>query len=133
MRSAAKARFRIVTSAARPGLPLGNHSIKQMSGSATPLSVLGSQCEDERARIRKGFESGASAKETLHALCELADRSIQQVFKDVLKLRDSGAEGFSLLALGGYGRRMLFPYSVLDILFLFSNDKTEEELSQLIP
>ncbi|HWY44712.1 MAG TPA: [protein-PII] uridylyltransferase [Candidatus Sulfotelmatobacter sp.] len=103
-----------------------------MSGSATPLSVLSSQCEDERARIRKGFESGASAKETLHALCELADRSIQQVFKDVLKLRDSGAEGFSLLALGGYGRRMLFPYSDLDILFLFANDKTEEEFRPLI-
>ena len=103
-----------------------------MAGSATPLSVLVSRCEDERARIRKEFESGTGAKKTLLALCELADRGLQQVFKDVLKLHDSGAEGFSLLALGGYGRRMLFPYSDLDILFLFENDKVEEEFRPLI-
>jgi len=103
-----------------------------MAGPATPLSVLVAQCEDERARIRKNFEHGAGAKVTLLALCELADRSLQQVFKDVLKLHDSSSEGLSLLALGGYGRRMLFPFSDLDILFLFANDKTEEEFRPLI-
>ena len=103
-----------------------------MSGPATPLSVLSTQCEDERARIRKSFEHGAGAKATLLALCELADRSLQQVFKDVLKLHDSPADGLSLLALGGYGRRMLFPFSDLDILFLFANDKTEGEFRPLI-
>ena len=103
-----------------------------MSGPATPLSVLVSQCEEERARIRKAFESRAGAKKTLRALCELADRSLQQVFKDVLKLHDSKTEGFTLLALGGYGRRMLFPYSDLDILFLFANEKVEEEFRPLI-
>ncbi len=121
-----------MTSAARPGLPLENHPTKQMTGTGLPLSVLGSQCEDERARIRKEFESGVGAKKTLHAFCDLADRILQQVFKDALKLHDSSAEGFSLLALGGYGRRMLFPYSDLDILFLFANDKAEEEFRPLI-
>jgi len=103
-----------------------------MSGAATPLSVLASRCEEERSRIRREFERGITAKKTLHALCDLADRSLQQVFKDVLKLHDSGAEGLSLLALGGYGRRMLFPYSDLDILFLFANDKVEEEFRPVI-
>ncbi len=103
-----------------------------MAGPATPLSVLVSQCEDERARIRKAFESGAGAKKTLLGLCELADRSLQQVFKDAQRLHDSKAEGFTLLALGGYGRRMLFPYSDLDILFLFANDEVEEEFRPLI-
>ena len=103
-----------------------------MAGPATPLSALGAHCEDERTRIRTSFEHGAGAKPTLLALCELADRSLQQVFKDALKLHNSEATGFSLLALGGYGRRMLFPYSDLDILFLFANDKAEEEFRPLI-
>src|SRR5262249_5400606 len=103
-----------------------------MSGAATPLSVLASRCEEERSRIRREFERGITAKKTLHALCDLADRSLQQVFKDVLKLHDSGAEGLSLLALGGYGRRMVFPYFDLDILFLFWHDKVEEEVRPFI-
>ncbi len=36
------------------------------------------------------------------------------------------------MALGGYGRRLLFPYSDLDILFLFGNEKSESEFRPLI-
>jgi len=78
------------------------------------------------------FDAGASAKETLHALCELADNIIQQIFADVMKVHDTPNEGLALLALGGYGRRMLFPYSDLDILFLFESEKTEGELRPFI-
>ena len=67
-----------------------------------------------------------TAKETLRALCELADSTIQQIFGDVMKVHESPEDGLALLALGGYGRRMLFPFSDLDILFLFENEKTED-------
>src|SRR5256885_1301897 len=53
-----------MTSAAQPGLTPETHPTKPMAGPATPLSVLGAQCEDERARIRKNFEHGACAKTT---------------------------------------------------------------------
>ncbi|HXM92687.1 MAG TPA: [protein-PII] uridylyltransferase [Candidatus Dormibacteraeota bacterium] len=109
-----------------------------MQGSITSLSVLGSQADDERHRIRQEFEAGASAQETVRALCELADHNIQKIFSEVLRTHKTGdtgeeeVQGLCLLALGGYGRRMLFPYSDLDILFLFGNEKTEEEFHPLI-
>jgi len=103
-----------------------------MAGPAKPLNVLAPQVEAERQRIRAKFDAGASAKETLHALCELADNIIQQIFADVMKVHDTPNEGLALLALGGYGRRMLFPYSDLDILFLFESEKTEGELRPFI-
>ena len=37
-----------------------------------------------------------------------------------------------MLALGGYGRRLLFPYSDLDILFLFGSEKAEQTFRPLI-
>jgi [protein-PII] uridylyltransferase len=103
-----------------------------MQGSLTPLSVLGPQADDERQRIRIQFEAGASAQETLRALCQLADNNIRQVFGEVLRVHSAPASGLCLLALGGYGRKLLFPHSDLDILFLFGNDKAEGEFRPLI-
>src|SRR5438552_5126617 len=103
-----------------------------MQGSPTPLSVLGSQADTERQRIRQQFETGTSARETLRALCELADRNVQQIFDEVLRVQSREPQGLCLLALGGYGRRMLFPYSDLDILFLLGNERIEQESRPLI-
>src|SRR5882757_1468913 len=98
----------------------------------TPLSELGPQCEAQRERIRKLFESGAGARETLRQLCELADGTIKKVYGELLRVRSAPAQGMALLALGGYGREMLFPYSDLDLLFLFGNEKAEDEFRPLI-
>ena len=103
-----------------------------MEESVTPLSVLGPQCESQRERIRKLFESGASAQETLRQLCELADGTIRKVFGELQSVKGAGGQGLCLLALGGYGREVLFPYSDLDLLFLFANEKLEEEARPLI-
>jgi len=103
-----------------------------MQGSLTPLSVLGPQADDERRRIREQFAAGAGARETLRALCELADNNIRQIFGEVLRVHNTPPAGLCLLALGGYGRKLLFPYSDLDILFLFGNDKAEQEFRPLI-
>ncbi len=103
-----------------------------MQGSLTPLSVFGPQAEDERQRIRQQFEAGGSAQDTLQALCALADKTAQQIFGEVLRVSNASSQGLSLVALGGYGRRLLFPYSDLDILFLFGNEKAESEFRPLI-
>jgi len=103
-----------------------------MQGSLTPLSVLGPQADDERNRIRERFAAGASARETLRALCELADNNVQQIFGEMLRVHNAPSAGLCLLALGGYGRKLLFPYSDLDILFLFGSDKAEQEFRPLI-
>src|SRR5258705_1580698 len=126
------ARAMNVTIAARPSLNPGIPPAKNMEGSPTPLSVLGPQAEAERQRIRQQFETGTSARETLRAQSELADRNVQQIFDEVLRVHNREPQGLCLLALGGYGRRMLFPYSDLDILFLLGNERVEQDSRQLI-
>jgi [protein-PII] uridylyltransferase len=103
-----------------------------MEDPATALSTLGPQCAEERGRIRDEFERGRGARATIEALCELADRSAQKVFRETLASHQEKTEGLSLLAVGGYGRRMLFPFSDLDILFLFEDGKAEEGFRQQI-
>jgi len=97
-----------------------------------PVSILGPQVETERQRIRQQFENGESAWETLRVLCQLADQNIQRVFGQVVRAHNFDQQGLCILALGGYGRRFLFPYSDLDILFLFGNEKAESEARSLI-
>lgn len=103
-----------------------------MAGSATPLSVLGPQAESERQRIRRQFETGASARETVTAICDLADRHVRQVFAETLRVRGGEGEGLCLISLGGYGRQLLFPYSDLDLLFLFGSENAEQDFRPLI-
>ncbi len=119
-------------SSPRPGLAAGIRPKTKMEESVTPLSVLGPQCEAQRERIRKLFESGASAQETLRQLCELADGTIRRVFGELQRIKQSDSEGLALLGLGGYGREVLFPFSDLDLLFLFANEKIEEDSRPLI-
>lgn len=117
---------------ARPGRDPGNRLKRNMEGSLTPLSVLGPRCDAERQRIRKQFESGAGARETVRELCALADRNIQKIFGELQQVHNTTGLGLCLLALGGYGRKMLFPYSDLDLLFLFGNENVEGEFRPLI-
>ena len=121
-----------MTTAPHPGFDSGIPPSKDMQESPMPLSVLGPQADAERQKIRQQFEAGTSARETVHAICELADHHVRQIFGDVLRVQNREPEGLCLLALGGYGRRMLFPYSDLDILFLFASDRTEQEFRPLI-
>jgi [protein-PII] uridylyltransferase len=75
---------------------------------------------------------GAGARNTVRALCDLADRNVVQVFGEAVRVHGPETEGLTLLALGGYGRRLLFPYSDLDLLFLFGSEKAEEDFRPLI-
>ena len=108
------------------------HSTEVMQTTPKSLSALAAQCEAERKQLRQQFEFGSGTRNTLRGLCRLADRTFQQLFDDVLRSYHSPPKRLCVLALGGYGRRLLFPYSDLDILFLFASKKAEYEFLPLV-
>ena len=68
----------------------------------------------------------------MRALSDLADRNVQQVFGEMWRVHGGEPQGLALLALGGYGRCLLFPHSDLDLLFVFGSEKAEEDFRPLI-
>src|SRR5258708_2342827 len=124
MRNAAKALYRNPMSSPRPGLvPSFRPKSKTMDEpQVTPLSELGPQCEAQRERIRKLFENGAGARETLRQLCELADGTIKKVFGELLRVHEGPAQGKSVVDLGGHWRKKVVPHSHPELLFLFGNE-----------
>ncbi|MGH7253361.1 MAG: DUF294 nucleotidyltransferase-like domain-containing protein, partial [Nitrospiraceae bacterium] len=79
---------------------------------------------EQRQVIHQRLLGGASGAQVMAALTELVDGLIIGRYRHAV--RTTGAEavtaGFQhscLVALGGYGRRELAPYSDIDIMFLF--------------
>jgi [protein-PII] uridylyltransferase len=90
------------------------------------------ECEAERHKIQQAFLDGTSVHATLRALCEMAERNIQEGLQAASHAHNLEPEGLAVLAIGGFGRRILFPYSDLDILLLFENVRAEQKLEAVL-
>src|SRR5258708_18633905 len=62
----------------------------------------------------------------------MAERNIQEGLQAASHAHNLEPEGLAVLALGGFGRRILFPYSDLDILLLFENGRAEQKLQAVV-
>ena len=61
--------------------------------------------------------------------------SVDALFKSVWKQtlgKDLDRPGIAVAATGGYGRRQLFPYSDIDLLYIFANEDAEREFREAV-
>ena len=82
-----------------------------------------------REEVRKRFEGGASGTETVHALSFLVDQIIRVLYDFVAGhvypiANPTKGERLALIAVGGYGRGELAPFSDIDLLFLTPYKRT---------
>src|SRR6202162_1922930 len=92
---------------------------------------------ERRRALYDLHQKGASGRHVVRELTELTDEVLTALYRSaVIHFEASTAEyiqeGVSLVAVGGYGRRELNPFSDMDILFLYhpSRKKAAEEISK---
>jgi len=86
--------------------------------------------DETSARIRSEFESRTDGRAGVASRTSLLEEIIRRLWIDYLSTHTD--QGFALIALGGFGRGSLFPFSDIDLLFLHESHATEETLKDAV-
>jgi [protein-PII] uridylyltransferase len=76
---------------------------------------------EESARIQREFDSRGDGRAALAQRTALVENIALRLWKEMITPQEGDLKSFSLVALGGLGRGWLFPYSDIDLLFLYAN------------
>ena len=72
----------------------------------------------ESANIQHEFAVNGSGRAAVEGRTSLVESVALRLWQQHISAAQAGPEGLALVALGGFGRRWLFPFSDIDILFL---------------
>jgi len=100
-------------------------------GETTGEGLCG-QYQRRMLEIRGAFATGANGAETVAARSAAVDELIVGLWKQAVVESPVLGRGIAVLAVGGYGRRELFPYSDVDLLYLLDGKVSEAEIKQPI-
>jgi [protein-PII] uridylyltransferase len=102
----------------------------------TTAGSLSSELRDlytvESARIREDFASTGNGCAAISQRTGLVEKVVLHLWKEIICAQEPGPQGFSLVALGGFGRSWLFPHSDIDLLFLHADHETEQAFKDRI-
>jgi [protein-PII] uridylyltransferase len=84
----------------------------------------------EMALVRQTCERTGDGTAAIRRRSAVVDRILIEMWRRAFV--DLPTQSVCLLALGGYGRKDLFPYSDIDVLFAFADEKTEEQSREAV-
>lgn len=83
-------------------------------------STLRNHYRQEFDRVRQNFETTGSGQFVVSERSALVDQLALQLWDQYVA--PPASSGYALVALGGFGRKALFPYSDVDVLFLCESE-----------
>ena len=108
----------------------------QQENNRTLVEELKDFCAKERERIYSRHCFGIGGREIVEEYTRLADNVIQRIYQAAIRADNGGPKlsedtPIAILALGGYGRETLNPYSDIDIMLVYN--PSELNLRQVEP
>jgi [protein-PII] uridylyltransferase len=101
-----------------------------MTVDLSPLPQLRDLYQQESADLRQTFERTGDGAAAIRRRAAVVDNLVRQIWASFSG--QSERTGIALVATGGFGRRELFPYSDVDILYLCANDNVERDYHELL-
>jgi [protein-PII] uridylyltransferase len=101
-----------------------------MNALATALPQLRDLYERESADLRQTFERTGDGSVTIRRRSSIVDNVVRKIWASLVGEQERS--GITLVATGGFGRRELFPYSDVDVLYLCANDSVERDYHQTL-
>jgi [protein-PII] uridylyltransferase len=101
---------------------------------STPIASddLREQYQRQMLTTRGAFAAGATGAATIGARAAAIDELFTGIWKRAAAETPVLGQGVAVLAVGGYGRRELFPHSDVDLLYLIDPKVDEREIKQPI-
>ena len=97
-----------------------------MTAASPLISELRSSLAEVSERIAREFAATGDGRNAVGQRTLLIEDILKRLWREFISSDEAGPRGFSLVATGGFGRGWLFPYSDIDLLFLFADRASEE-------
>lgn len=97
-----------------------------MSMAPSLSSELREVYAEESARIQRDFTSTGDGRAAVAQRTQLVENILKWLWQDLISPEEHGPRNFALVATGGFGRGWLFPYSDIDLLFLYADHDGEQ-------
>ncbi|WP_263358054.1 [protein-PII] uridylyltransferase family protein [Acidicapsa ligni] len=104
-----------------------------MEASVLVIDDLREQYTREMALVRQTYDRTGDGTAAIRRRSSIVDRVLIELWRRAFSLDPAAASAkAAMLALGGYGRKDLFPYSDIDVLFTFADEDTEKAVRPII-
>jgi [protein-PII] uridylyltransferase len=103
-----------------------------MPSTPTLGSELRAFYAEESARIQNNFAAKGDGRSAILSRTTVVESILLRLWHRYISPEENGPAGLALVALGGFGRKWLFPHSDIDLLFLFSSESTENDFKDRI-
>ena len=90
------------------------------------IGELRDRINDACARIQQDFEAAGEGRATVAQRTALVEEILARLWHEFFSRDEGRPANISLVATGGFGRGWLFPYSDIDLLFLFGDRDAEQ-------
>jgi [protein-PII] uridylyltransferase len=87
--------------------------------------------QKETADLRLTFERSGDGSASIRRRSTLVDKIVRQLWTELVE-NQSDMANIAVVATGGFGRKELFPYSDIDVLFLCANESVERDCHDVI-